>query len=124
MTDNPQVPVAKHLLEQAEKNAHLKETFTKSQNLKYVYFLYKQHKTKNHFSKRFFYHCGKLKKHNEIGGRQLKAVGVLNLATLQTWSNPAFRIISHLLIVLALGFYYRLLLPVSGLDTNLSINST
>lgn len=46
MTDNPQVPVVKHLLEQAEKNAHLKETFTKSQNLKYVYFLYKQHKTK------------------------------------------------------------------------------
>lgn len=27
MTDNPQVPVVKHLLEQAEKNAHLKETF-------------------------------------------------------------------------------------------------
>lgn len=46
MTDNPQVPVVKHLLEQAEKNAHLKETFTKSQNLNYVYFLYKQHRTK------------------------------------------------------------------------------
>lgn len=48
MTSNPQVPVVKHLLEQAERNAHLKETFTKSQNLKYVYFFsfYKQDRTK------------------------------------------------------------------------------
>lgn len=67
MTDNPQVPVVKHLLEQAEKNAHLKETFTESQNLKYVYFLYKQHRTKITkiiSAKRLFYHCGKLKKKN------------------------------------------------------------
>lgn len=42
MTNNPQVPVVKHLLEQAERNAHLKENFTKSQNSKYVYFFYKQ----------------------------------------------------------------------------------
>lgn len=41
MTNNPQVPVVKHLLEQAERNAHLKENFTKSQNSKYISFINK-----------------------------------------------------------------------------------
>lgn len=53
----------------------------------------------NHFSKRFFYHCGKLKKkYNEIEDT-LKAVEFLffvfflNLVTLQTWSSLVSRII-------------------------------
>lgn len=53
MTGNSQVPVVKHLLEQAERNAHLKETFTKSQNSKYISFLYKQDRTKKSSAKDF-----------------------------------------------------------------------
>lgn len=34
------------MLEQAERNIHLKETLTKSQNSKHVYFFYKQDTTK------------------------------------------------------------------------------
>lgn len=62
MTNNPQVPVVKHLLEQAERNAHLKENFTKSQNSKYVYFFYKQDWKKKSFQQKIFLPCGKLKK--------------------------------------------------------------
>lgn len=65
MTNNSQVPVVKHLLEQAERNAHLKETFTKSQNSKYVYFPFinkVEQKSSKSFQQKIFYHCGKLKK--------------------------------------------------------------
>lgn len=80
MTNNPQVPVVKHLLEQAERNAHLKETFTKSQSSKYVYFPFInkiEQKSSKSFQQKIFLPLWQVKKKYSEIEDTLKAVEFL-----------------------------------------------
>lgn len=100
MTNNPPVPVVKHLLEQAERNAHLKETFTKSQNSKYISFPFInkiEQKSSKSFQQKIFLPLWQVKKKTQWNRRRrhFKScccwVFILNLATLQTWSKYRFQ---------------------------------
>lgn len=136
MTNSPQVPAVKHLLQSKQRNAHLKETFTKSQNLKFVYFpFYKQDRTKK--SSKSFQEkttTGASLKKNEIEDtfKKLLLGSILNSATSQTWDDhsPVSRTLPSQHKGWGPQIWWGLvgreeegmLVPVSGLHTDLPGN--